>query len=126
MLKDVAAAFERQDYRTAADLLKQWQQQSPQDPWFRFYVGRFQEATGKYQAAEATYRKLLQAVQNPKIVTQTRQGLQRLEAIEEERRQQAIAQATAEPNSQEQGVLVLEPVTGSDRTVAAKGSAQMM
>jgi len=38
------------------------------------------------------YRQLLRSTTNAKIVTQARQGLQRLEAEEQEQRQRAIAQ----------------------------------
>lgn len=126
MEKEVAAAFERKDYRTVAKLLKQWQQEAPKDPWLRLYVGQFQEATGKLQAAEVTYRQLLKAVTVAKVVTQARQGLQRLETIEAERRKHAIAEATEEPSDQEMGVLVLEPVTGEARATAAQGFAKAM
>lgn len=126
MQEDVAAALERQDYRTVAKLLQQWQQESPQDPWFKLYVGRLQEATGKLQAAEVTYRGILKSIPNAKIMAQARQGLQRIEAVEAARRQQALDQANASPDSQQAGVLVLEPVQGESRTVAAKGLAQAM
>ncbi|PZV15213.1 MAG: hypothetical protein DCF22_07540 [Leptolyngbya sp.] len=40
MLDQVAAALERQDYQTAAQLLKELLKRSPQDPWVQLYVGR--------------------------------------------------------------------------------------
>jgi len=55
---------------------------------------------------------------NAKIITQARQGLQRLEVIEQ--RQRAIAQATADPSNAELGLLVLEPVASEIRTEAAQ------
>ena len=54
MQYEVAAALEQQDYKGAAQLLKQWQADSPKDPWLGIYIGRYQEATGKTEAAEAT------------------------------------------------------------------------
>jgi len=62
---------------------------------------------------------------NAKIITQARQGLQRLEVIEQEQRQRAIAQA-ADPSNAELGLLVLEPVASEIRTVAAQKFAQIM
>jgi len=62
---------------------------------------------------------------NAKIITQARQGLQRL-VIEQEQRQRAIAQATADPSNAELGLLVLEPVASEIRTVAAQKFAQIM
>lgn len=118
MLEQVAAAFERQDYRTAAELLKQMLQKSPQDPWVQFYLGRLHEVSGKLEAAKNVYRHLLQSAINSKILAQARQGLQRLEATATEQRQQAIAQATADPSNNQMGVLVLEPVPNEIKTTS--------
>jgi len=133
MLEQVAAAFERQDYRTAAKLLKQMLQKSPQDPWVQFYLGRLHEVSGKLEAAENVYRHLLQSAINSKILAQARQGLQRLEALAKlaegiatEQRQQAIAQAIADPSNTQMGVLVLEPVPTEIKTTAAQKFGQIM
>ena len=120
MIDQVADAFERKDYRTAARLLKQLVQQEPKNPVVRLYVGRLHEATGKLEAAETVYRKLLQSTTNSKIMSQARQGLGRIEAIEQERRRQALAQATADPGSTELGVLVLEPISAEVKQAAAQ------
>lgn len=126
MIKQVAAAFERQDYRTAAQLLEQLLQESPQNPWVQFYLGRLDEVSGKLEAAAEIYRQLLRGTINAKIVGQARQGLQRVQAIAQEQRRQAIAQATADPKNTQIGVLVLEPVSAEIRTVAAQKLAQIM
>ena len=126
MLNDVAAAFDRQDYRLAAQLLKDWLKQSPQDPWARLYWGRLHEVSGKLDSAEWVYRQLLRDTTNPKLMAQARQGMQRLEAIQQERRQQAIAAAMAAPDSSEPGFMVLEAVTGDDRTAAVQNFARVM
>ena len=126
MIEQIAAAFERKDYRTATELLKQFLKESPQNPWGQFYWGRLHEVSGKLEAAAIVYRQLLRGTTNAKIVTQARLGLQRLEAEEQEQRQRAIAQATADPSNAEVGVLVLEPVASDIRTVAAQKFAQIM
>jgi thioredoxin-like negative regulator of GroEL len=83
--------------------------QMPQNPTVQLYVGRLHEETGKLEAAETVYRQLLRDATNPKIMSQARQGLQRLEAIAQKKRQQAIAQATASKEDTEAGVLVWKP-----------------
>lgn len=126
MIDQVADAFERKDYRTAAGLLKQLVKQEPKNPLVRLYVGRLHEATGKLEAAETVYRQLLQGTTNPKIMSQARQGLGRIEAIEQQRRKQALAQATADPNSAELGILVLEPIQADVKQAAAQKFARIM
>ena len=125
MLDRVAAAFEREDYRTAAQLLKQLLRESPQNPEVQFYLGRLQEVSGKLEAAQKIYRQLLRDTTNVKIVAQARQGLQRLEALEQERRNRDLAAATSDPSNSQPGVLVLEPIT-IDRTTAAQKFARIM
>jgi tetratricopeptide (TPR) repeat protein len=126
MIDQVADAFERKDYRTAAQLLKQLVQQEPKNPLVRLYVGRLHEATGKLEAAETVYRQLLQNTSNSKIMSQARQGLGRLEKMEQERRRQALASATADPSSTELGVLVLEPISAEVKQAAAQKLARIM
>lgn len=126
MLDDVIAAFNRQDYQTAARLLKDLKQQSPQNPWVIFYIGRLQEVGGKVEQAAAIYRQLLQESLNPKLMTQARQGLQRLERMQQESRQQTIAQATADPDSREPGFLALQAVAPAAKSEAVQSLARIM
>ncbi|HEY9669335.1 MAG TPA: tetratricopeptide repeat protein [Coleofasciculaceae cyanobacterium] len=126
MLDQVSDAFERKDYRTAARLLKQLVKQEPKNPWVRLYVGRLHEATGKLDSAETVYRQLLRGTTNPKIMSQARQGLGRLEKMEQERRQQALAEATVDPSSGEVGVLVLEPISAEAKTEAVPKFARII
>ena len=125
-LEQVAEALDRQDYRQAAKLLKQLQQQAPQNPWVQLYAGRWYEGTDKLETAEKIYRKLLKDATNPKIVAQARQGLKRIETIEQNRRQQAIVEAKADPSNTEPGVLILEPVPPEQKQTAAQTLARML
>jgi len=111
MIEQVANALELKDYVAAAKMLKQLLKESPENPWVIFYVGRLHEVSGKYQEAEKIYRQMLQNTNITTILTQARQGLQRLQEIHQEERQRAIAQATAEPSNTELGVLILEPIS---------------
>ena len=122
----VAEALERKDYRTAAGLLKQLLNESPNDPWVQFYVGRLHEGTGKPQMAEKVYRQLLRGTTIPKVLVQARQGLQRLEEMEKDQHAQAIAQAKADPQNAEPGLLVLEPISAEAKTKAAQNFARIM
>ncbi len=115
MIEQVAIAFEHKDYQTAAKLLKQLLTESPENPWVQFYLARLHEVSQKRQDAEKIYRQLLRVTTNTKIVTQARQGLRRLQEIEQEERQRAISQATAEPSNSELGILVLEPLSNEHK-----------
>jgi hypothetical protein len=126
MIDQVADAFERKDYRTAARLLKQLLAQEPKNPWVQLYVGRLQEAKGKQEAAEKIYRTLLKGTTNPKIMSQARQGLGRIDAIAKEQRRKALAAAKADPGSDELGVLVLEPISAEAKNEAVQKFAHIM
>ncbi len=126
MLKEVIAAFERKDYQTAAKLLKPLLKESPENPWVQFYFARLHEISGKRQEAEKVYRQLLQITTHQNILSQARQGLQRLENIKQEERQKAIAKAITQPSNNEAGILVLEPISNEQKTLAAPKFAQIM
>ncbi|MDZ8104531.1 MAG: tetratricopeptide repeat protein [Nostoc sp. DedQUE12a] len=126
MIEQVAIAFDNKDYQTAAKLLKQLLKESPENPWVQFYLARLHEVSGKYEDAEKIYRQLLRGTTNTKIVTLARQGLRRLQEIEQEQRQRAIAKATSEPNNTELGVLILEPLDNELKAEASRKFAQIM
>ena len=126
MLEQVAEAFKRKQYQTASKLLKQLIKQEPQNPWVHFYVGRLHEETGKLESAENVYRQLLKDTTHPKIIPQARQGLQRIADILKQQRQQAIADATATPESAEIGVMILESINPEFKKVAAQKLAGVM
>ncbi len=138
MVEQVAAAFERQDYRTVARLLKQWHQESPQDPWYKVYLGRYREVLEQWEQAEKIYRHLLREGGNPKVMLQARQGLLRFEGWQ--RAQRAMQVSTPVPGARPLelrastaygvvggvGFLILEAVTGERRAAAAAALAQVM
>lgn len=126
MLDQLAAAFDRQDYKTAASLLKQLQQQAPENPWVKLYLGRLREAAGKLEVAEALYRKLLQETTNPKVTAQARQGLQRIAQLVHDQRAAAIEQATTDPDDLGTGFLILDAVPSEQRQLAAQQFGRIM
>lgn len=126
MLDRVKAAFDSQDYREAARLLKIWQKESPKDPWVQFYIGRYYEATNKIERAETAYRQVLQTTSSPKLLARSRQGLKRLETLEKTRRQQAIDRLATDPRAAEPAVLLLEAVPGEAKKSLAVHLARLM
>ncbi|WP_392531870.1 tetratricopeptide repeat protein [Nostoc sp. C117] len=126
MIEQVAIAFDHKDYQTAAKLLKQLLKESPDNPWVQFYLARLHEVSEKHQNAEKIYRQLLRDTTTARIVTLAREGLRRLQEIEQEERQRAISKATSEPSNTELGVLILEPLSNDHKTEAARKFAQIM
>lgn len=125
-IDQVAAAFEQKNYKEAAKLLKVLLTESPENPWVKVYVGKLHEVSGQREEAEKVYKNLLRSVTNPKIVGAARQGLQRLEDREKQRRQQAIEIGKADPRQQELGILLIEPIKKDNKAELAKNFASVM
>ncbi|MEB3211191.1 MAG: tetratricopeptide repeat protein [Leptolyngbyaceae bacterium] len=126
MIESVAAAIERKDYKTAARLLKPLLTEKPKDPWVQLYYGQLQEFSGKNEAAEKVYLRLLKGAENPKVALQARRGIDRITALMKEKRQEAIAKAQEDPTNAGTGFLVLEAVIGDQRAIAAKRLAKIL
>lgn len=124
MIKDVAAAFERQDYAEVKRLLKFL---PADDPWALLYQARLDEVMENVATAEATYRQLLRGEhQLIKIMAEARQGLERLQQQQQQQRQQAIQAAIATADSQDTGLLILEPVSVEQKAEIASAFATIM
>ncbi|OCQ93328.1 cyclic nucleotide-binding protein [Oscillatoriales cyanobacterium USR001] len=125
-LKQVTTALDRKDYPQAAKLLKELQKNSPQNPWVKFYIARYYELNNQLESAEKLYRELLLDSANPKIVAQTRQAIQRLETLEQNRRKDAIAIAKNDPKNAEPGLLILEPISPENKPIAIQNISRIL
>lgn len=114
-LVPIATAIDRQDYRTAAKLLKPLYSDRPQDPWIQFYVAQVQEGIGRPDSAETLYRKLLKATSNPRLSRQVRLALEQLQAKGLADRQATIAAALSSPEAKTLGCLILKPLDRDHR-----------
>ena len=123
----VETALKQGNYQIAADLLQKWKRKDPQDPWLLLAIGHYQEATGKWEGAERTYLRLLQKAALPKLMSQARQGIQRVQSHLVQAREAALEAARLGPDSEAPAILCLEPVTGeAARTAAAQGLAKTL
>ena len=122
----IAAALEKKDFHTAAALLQQWKQKDAKDPKFLLMVGKYHEATERWEQAEKTYLKLLRQATNQKLISQARQGIQRVQAQQTQAREEAIETARAQPDGHDPGLLCLEPVPTEQRQAAAQGLASVI
>ena len=124
-IHQIATALDRQDYKGAAQLIKQLQQESPENPWVQYYIGHYYELTNNPDKAQTTYKQILRDITNPKIVSQARQGIQRIETAQQNLRQQAIETAKNDPSSLEPGLLILEPVSPEDKPAAVQNISRI-
>ncbi|MEM9265590.1 MAG: tetratricopeptide repeat protein [Cyanobacteria bacterium P01_F01_bin.13] len=120
----VTAALDAQDYHRATQLIKQWRKAAPKDPLMLLSIGRLQEGTLQWDAAEKTYLTFLKRVNNPKLMGQARAGLKRLQQAREASRQDALNEAKAVLGSDDPGILVLMPP--EDAQQAAVGLAEVL
>jgi hypothetical protein len=122
----VTAALEAQQLTQAAQLIKQWQQKNPQDPWLELAVGRYWEAKDELEKAQITYTRLLQGTASTKVLSQAREGVQRVRDQIARRREHDLNEAKQKPGATAAAVLMLGPVTGDRRETAAQGLARAM
>ncbi|MEO0396710.1 MAG: tetratricopeptide repeat protein [Cyanobacteria bacterium P01_A01_bin.137] len=120
----VTAALDAQDYRRATQLIKQWRKTAPKDPLVLLSIGRLQEGTLQWDAAEKTYLTFLKRVNNPKLMGQARTGLKRVQQARETSRRVALDEAKAVLGSDDPGVLVIMPP--ADTQQAAAGMAEVL
>jgi hypothetical protein len=126
LLARVQAALGEEDYASMRQLLREWQKLEPRNPWLHFYVARWYEGTEKYEEAEKRYRQLLKGSDIPKVITQSRQGLKRLEQRLLQLKQQAIAAEKATADGEEYGLFIIEPIALSAKKEAAQHFAEVM
>jgi hypothetical protein len=124
-INQIAAALEGKDYKQAAQLIKQLQKESPENPWVQYYMARYYELTNNLEKAQTTYKQILRDITNPKIVSQTRQGIQRIETAQQNLRQQAIQTAKNDPSNLEPGLLILEPVSPEKKAAAVQNISRI-
>jgi tetratricopeptide (TPR) repeat protein len=127
MLEQAADALNRRDYKTAAKLIATLVANKPDDHQVQLYAAQLQEATNKLDNALEIYRLLLQHAINPKITTEARQGIQRIEQMQSQIQATALAAARAgiEDNI-EPGFLILEPMSQEHKQATVKKFAEIM
>jgi hypothetical protein len=127
MLKQAADALNRQDYETATKLIAILVAEQPDDHQVQLYAAQLQEVTNQLDNALEIYRSLLRQSVNIKIVTEARQGIQRIEQIQTQIQAHALtcARAGIEDNV-EPGVLILEPISPASKQIVAPRFAAIM
>ncbi len=127
MLEQAADALNRQDYKTASQLIAVLIADKPDDHQIQLYAAKLQEATNKLDNALDIYRLLLQHGLDRRITLEARQGIGRIEAIQAQHQANAIACARAgiEDNI-EPGFLILEPMSQEQKQIVIDRFAAIM
>ena len=127
MLEQAVEALNRQDYPTAAKLIAVLIEQQPDNPQVQLYAAQLQESTNELDKAIGIYRSVLQQAINPKIITEARQGIERVEKIQAKIQAHALvcARAGIEDNTAP-GFLVLEPMSQEQKQLVAPRFAKIM
>jgi len=133
MLEQIAEAIKRQDYQTADQLLRKLKEEAAENPWVQFYQARLDEANGNLETAESLYKQVLRNTTSQKIISQARQGIQRLAQIKEKQHQhevnarvEKLAEVAMSEGSDELAVLVLEAIAPEAKQTAAQAFARIM
>ncbi len=119
----IEAALQAENHAEVVRLLDTLDQQNV---WTQLYWAKLWETTQKEDQAESTYRNLLRQAENPKLTLAARQGLERLKMQKTQLRQEAIAEAIADPIKTEIGVLVFAPILPEQKAEAAQAIAKIM
>ncbi|MDY7013418.1 MAG: tetratricopeptide repeat protein [Cyanobacteriota bacterium] len=125
MLNEISEAIELEDYKTAIRLLKPLLKKEPDNPWLQYYAGRVYEGTGKREAAQNIYRKLLPQTTNSKLMARVRQRIGCIQEIEKQERQQAILLAQSQEGGTDRSLLILEPIAPELKQDAARKFAKI-
>ncbi len=126
MFEQVESALNRQDYRTARHLIKTLVHNQPHNDLVHLYAAQLQEATEHFDNATKIYKRLMVESVNPKVVSDARTGIQRIQTIFQSQRQISLEQALQKAGGDEPGLLILEPVCAEKKPVMAKQLAIIM
>lgn len=114
-MRAIEIAFERRDYAAAERLIATL---APDDVWMEFYQARLWEGREQWDRAETQYKHLLQNASAPKVVLAARQGIQRIQEMRQQLKQEAIQDATATPEKAELGLLILQAIPTDQQPAA--------
>ncbi|MFP4133145.1 MAG: tetratricopeptide repeat protein [Halothece sp.] len=120
MFEEIASAIAQQDYTTANQILDTLKPEYPDHPWLLFYTAQIQQANGETETARRTYQSLLQTCSNRKLLSQTREAIRQLETNVNEKDQQVIQEALAQPGGKELAVFVLTAIPSEEKKAAAQ------
>lgn len=123
MLTEVLTALEQGNFQQAEKLLATL---PPEDPRVLLCRGHLHLKTEQLEAAESNFRQLLRLNCGPKLTQMARRGLEKIEQLRQQQRQQAILETHTVVGVEQQGVLVLEGVVAPEqRTTLARLLATM-
>jgi hypothetical protein len=130
MLEEINQALNEGNYSLCQELLENLKKEQPEHPWIDFYQARLQEEQGELELAEIIYKGLLLTSINRQLLSQARQGFERVVKLEKarvkEKLQEALEKAKKEEGNEEIGLLILEPIEPHLKQLLAPNFAKIM
>jgi len=129
MFEELKRAIAQEDYTTATELINHLKQQYRDHPWLTFYTARIQEAQGDHPTAQKNYKQILQDYTNPKLLSQAREGIRRLQQANQTQQKKPETSAShikIKEGEDDLGVFVLEAVPTQQKKQAAQTLAQIL
>lgn len=125
-IENIAAAIKDKEYAIASELLAELRKDEPENAWGIYYLAALHEAQGKLDAAQRVYRLVLRQTTNPQIIAQARLALHRVEATEQEQKEYTRRQFLTQADSEQPGLLILEPISPEAKKTAVPEFARLM
>lgn len=125
MEAQIKAAIAQRNYPQTSRLLKQWHASDPDNALILFYAAQLQERTGRLEAAESNYLKLLKRSPTGKLMAQARKGLQRIRQQQQAAKAQALTEARHLADGQAPALLAIAAPAESQRQQAIAALAQV-
>ena len=127
MSEQATDALNRQDDKTGAKLVSTPLSSQSDDPMAQLWAAQLQEENEELDQALEIYRLLLKNAIGSKILTEARQGIDRIEQIQKEVRARAKTSASAGIEDHlEPGFLILEPIDLDQKQAKAVKFAQIV
>ncbi len=126
MFENIAEAIKNKDYQNAKELIQHLRKEDPENPWLDFYTAHLYEIKGKINEAKNAYTYLLKDTINPKLMSKIRQGIERINQVEKQEKEQALIKFKSQAGAEEMGVFILESVLKEDKTIAAQNFGKIM
>ena len=128
MFPELEQAIEEKNYDLARTIIKELNDQQADQLWLKYYQSLIIEKQDHLIEAEKNYREIIKdsIYPDPKLINLIRNGIERIVKINKDRKEAKKQVFTNTEDSQNLAVLILEPVTLSQKKDLAPQLAKIM